>query len=59
MIKRVYEEPKPKRQFIYMLQTRGKIKRYIVDGYACYDTEEFDNREKGRRGRKPKVIEIN
>lgn len=43
-----------KRQYVYELQKRQKIKRYInVKGYVCYDTDEFMNYKKSAKLGRP------
>ena len=37
----VIKKNRAKGVYIYYLLNNGKLKRYIVDGYVCYDEKEY------------------
>jgi len=45
MLKKINTLPRKKRQYLYRLQSEGKLKRYLVDGRVAYDTDEEKERK--------------
>ena len=53
MLKKLNTLPRAKQQYIFKFQYAGKLKRYVVDGPAPYDTDEERERQATAVVRRP------